>query len=217
MTQALARILCLTATAGLLAAPGCNIVAPIAYLVHGPEKVKKVYTLDKNKTTVVLIDDLNNNVPRRALRVAIGEETEKTLLKQKTVKDMVSTQSAMAAAGTDKSGKPLSTAEVGAAVKSEIVIYATVDAFTLTPDGASLAPIAKVRVKVIDAAKDVRLWPEDPHGFPVTVRPNAKAKDLPSSTSSRYKIEDELAAQIGAEIAGLFYDHEAPKGLKAPE
>lgn len=217
MTHAFVRSLCLISLVALLAAPGCNIVGPIFYLVHGPEKVKKAYTLDKTKTTVVLIDDLNNNVPRRALRVTIGEEAEKTLLKEKTVKDMVSTQSALAAAGTDKSGKPLSTAEVGAAVKAEVVIYATVDAFSLTSDGAALSPIAKVRVKVIDTAKDVRLWPEDPRGFPLTVRPFAKAKQLPTSTSARYQVEDELAKQIGGEIAALFYDHEAPKGLKTPE
>src|SRR6185295_7213143 len=116
------------------------------------ERVKKVYTLDKSKSTVVLIDDLGNSVPRRVLRVTIGEATEKVLMKEKLVKDVISTQSAMAAAGNDKSGKPLSIAEVGAAVKAEIVVYATIDTFTLTPDGSTLSPMAKARVKVIDAA-----------------------------------------------------------------
>lgn len=213
-----ARLVCLAATfLGLLCAHGCNLVAPIYFLVHGPEKVPKSFTLDRSKTTVVFIDDRMNNVPRRSLRVVIGEETEKAILKQKLVKDVISTQSAMAAAGTDHDGKPMSITEIGAAVKAQIVVYATVDSFSLTTDGTTLAPVGRVRVKVIDAVNDTRVWPEDPQGHVLTVRPAAKARELPTATASRYQLEDELAKQIGGEIAELFYDHEAAKGFKVPE
>lgn len=202
---------------GLLAAPGCNIVAPVYYLVHGPEKVKASYTLDKKASIVVFIDDRGNSVPRRALRVTIGEEAEKELLKQKVVADMISTQSALAAAGTDKAGQPMSTTEIGESVKAQFVIYATVDSFSLSPDGSTFAPTTKLRVKVVDVAKDTRLWPEEPRGFPLVVRLNAKAQELPTGTSARYQAEDELAAQAGLELAQLFYDHELAKGIKVPE
>jgi hypothetical protein len=197
--------------------PGCNIVAPIAYLVHGPEKIKKVHGLEKDKSTVIFIDDRSNRVPRRSLRILIGEEAEKTLLKQRVVKDMISTQSAMAAAGTDRFGKPLSNTEIGEAVKAQVLIYATVDSFSLSPDGLALAPTVVMRVKVIDVEADKRVWPEDPEGYRVMVRLPASAKTMPTSISGRYQVEDDLARRAGLELAQLFYKHEANKGVKVPD
>jgi hypothetical protein len=197
--------------------PSCNIVAPAFYFVHGPEKAKKLYELDKKKTAVVFVDDRSNRVPRRATRIAIGEQAEQTLLKEKAVKDMVSAQSAIQAAGTDREEKPAAITEIGQAVKADIVIYATVDEFTLTRDGQTFAPSATVRVKVIDAAGGKRLWPESATGQVVPVRLSPKTDDLPTSTAGRFAAEDELARQAGMEIAWLFIDHEAPHGVKDPE
>jgi hypothetical protein len=198
--------------AALLA--GCNIVGPAYYLIHGPEKVKKQYTLDKAKPTVIFIDDRANRVPRRTLRLAIAQEAEKNLLKSKTVVDMISAESAMLAAGHDRYEQPIPIAEIGRAVKAEQMIYATVDGFTLSPDGQTYSPVAQLRVKVIDATSDKRLWPTEDGGFPITVHVVSKTSPMPTSTSSRYQAEDELAKQIGLELAWLFIDHEAEHDLK---
>ena len=206
----------LAGAAGLLGA-GCNIVGPAYYFIHGPEKAKKLYELDPKRTTVVFVDDRSSRVPRRASRVAIGEQAEQTLLKERVVKDMVSSQSAIQAAGTDREGKPASIAEVGAAVKADVVIYATVDEFSLTRDGQTYSPGAVLRVKVVDATGNARLWPENPAGHVVSVRLSPKTSDLPTSTAARFQAEDELARQAGQEIAWLFMDHEAPRGIKGPE
>lgn len=201
----------------VLACAGCNIVGPAYYLVHGPEKVKKSFTLDKKKSTVVFIDDRANHVPRRALRVIMGEEAEKTLLKERVVQDMITAQSAMTAAGSDRDGKPMSVTEVGESVKAQIVIYATIDAFFLTGDGTTLSPTIDMRVRVIDVASDTRLWPEDPKGKFIRSRLIARADPMPTDTTGRYKIEDELAKLAGLEIAQLFYDHEPIRGPKVPD
>jgi hypothetical protein len=201
---------------GLGALAGCNIVGPAFYLIHGPEKTTRLYTLDKERTAVVFIDDRANRVPRRATRVVMGEAVEKVLLGERAVKDMVSTQSALAAAGKDVGGRPVSIAEIGQAVQAAVVIYATVDDFHLTPDGQTFSPGASLRVKVVDAAKDQRLWPEErPDGYPVVVRLSPRTADLPGSTAERFAAEDELARQCGREIAWLFVTHETPKGIKA--
>jgi hypothetical protein len=197
---------------------GCNIVAPAYYLIHGPEKAPKVYALDKTKTTVIFIDDRANKIPRRALRISVGDEAEKTLLKQKTVKDMVSSQSALAAAGNDHSDKPLSVTEIGEAVKAQVVIYATVDAFSLSGDGTTFAPFMKMRVRVVDVASDTRLFPpDDPKGYQLTSKMPASAHDIPTGTSARYQAEDELAKYAGVELAQLFFDHEPSHNTKVPE
>lgn len=211
------RPLALLLAAAALTSAGCNIVAPIFYLVHGPEKVKKVYTLDEKKTAVVFVDDRQSKIPRRALRVAIGEQAEKTLLREKVVKDMVMSQSALLAAGQDKQGKPISIAEIGQAVKADIVIYVAVDQFTLTQDGQSFDPFAQLRVKVIDVAADKRLWPEDAKGYPLPIKVDAKQGMLPTTTAARYQAEDELAKEVGLQLAGLFYSHEPTAKLRTPD
>lgn len=196
---------------------GCNIVGPAWYMIRGPEKTKKVHTLDKNRTTVVVIDDRGNHVPRRALRVLMGDVAERTLLKQKVVKDMVSSQSALAAAASDRSGKPLSVAEIGEAVRSEVVVYATVDSFSISPDGTTLSPTVVMRVRVVDVAKDERMWPEDPAGHRHITRMAARVQTMPTSTTARYQLEDDLAKRAGLELAQLFFDHIPNAATLVPE
>jgi hypothetical protein len=203
---------------GLAVVGGCNIVAPAYYLVHGPEKIKKEYALDKTKPTVIFIDDRANRVPRRALRLMIAQEAEKTLLKEKVVTDMISAESAMLAAGHDRYEQPIPISEIGRSVKADQMIYATVDGFTLTPDGQTYGPAATLRVKVIDTTKDSRLWPlDESRGYPLTVHVPSKTAPMPTSAAARYQAEDELAKQTGQELAWLFYDHEAEHGPKGSE
>ncbi|MBX3377382.1 MAG: hypothetical protein KF678_10320 [Phycisphaeraceae bacterium] len=200
-----------------LVCSGCNIVGPAFYMIRGPDKVKKVHTLDKNRTTVVVIDDRANRVPRRALRVLMGDVAERTMLKEKVVKDMVSSQSALAAAASDRDGKPLSVAEIGEAVQAQVVVYATVDSFSISPDGTTLSPTVVMRVRVVDVAKDERIWPEDPAGHRVVTRMAARVQTMPTSTTGRYQVEDDLAKRAGLELAQLFFDHAANQATLVPE
>jgi hypothetical protein len=213
--------LVLSASLGLGAAclflVGCNIAAPVFYFIHGPEKTPKMYDLDPKRTTVVFVDDRSNRVPRRASRLIMAEEAEKVLLSEKAVKDLVSTQSAMAAVGRDAKGQPTPISEIGRAVKAEVVIYATIDEFHLTTDGQTFAPGATFRVRVIDAVHDKRLWPDRPEGQVVKVSLRVQAGELPTSTAGRYAAEDELARQAGTELAWLFVAHETPSVVKPPE
>lgn len=197
--------------------PGCNIVGPAYYLIHGPDKDKKLFALEKERPTVIFIDDRSNRLPRSMLRGTIAKEAENSLLKKQIVKDMISSDSAAVAAGHDRYEKPMAIAEIGQAVGAEVVIYASVDQFYMSPDGQSFSPMAKLRVKVVDAKTDTRLWPEEPRGYSLTVQPHVSASELPTSTAGRYGVEDELAKQVGQELAWLFFDHEAPTGAKAPD
>jgi hypothetical protein len=202
---------------GSLLLSGCNVVGPAALLVHGPEKTKKVHTLDAEKVTVIFIDDRENKVPRRAMRIAMMQEAESQLLAKKVVKDMVAGQSALVAAGNDRSGRPVPIGEIGRAVEAQTVIYATIDEFTLLPDGQTYAPTVRMRVKVVDVATDTRVWPVDPAGHSVFVRPKLTSRDAPTSIAGRYEAEEELAKLAGVYLANLFHDHERPRGAKIPD
>jgi hypothetical protein len=200
-----------------LAAGGCNIVGPVAYFIHGPAKSKKLYELDSKKPTVIFIDDRQNRIPRRALRLAIAEQAQDILLEKKVLEDMISANSALLAAAGDKHTAPQPISEIGRAIEADIVIFATVDSFTLSPNGQVYAPQAQLRIKVISVADDTRLWPEDPMGHPIRVQARAEAKEHPSSVAARHKAEDDLARQIGIALAQLFYDHETPRGIRTPD
>jgi hypothetical protein len=195
---------------------GCNIVGPAFAIIHGPEKIPAQYELDKERTAVIFVDDRANNLPRRALRITISTEAERLMLKKEVVKDMVSGQSALAAASTEKGGELLPIADVGRAVSADLVIYVSIDEFTLSPDGQAFVPSTAMRVKVVDAINDKRLWPEDRNGYPLNVRMGAKGI-VPNSTTERAKAEDELARAAGESVARLFFKHEKPGGPKAPD
>src|SRR6185369_3165982 len=94
--------------------------------------------------------------------------------------------------------EPIPISEIGKSVQADVVIYATIDAFHLTPDGQTFQPGASFRVRVVDATNDKRLWPESkPYGEIVNVSVSPKTSDLPTSTASRFAAEDELARQAG--------------------
>lgn len=201
----------------LAGAAGCNVVAPVYLAVHGPEKAPAVFTLDKERTGVIFVDDRGNRLPRRALRVQMAEAGEKVILKKRLVKDMVSGQSALQASAADRGGKLLSIAEIGRAVGAQQVIYAAVEEYRLSPDGQTFEPSMTLRVKVIDAVNDKRVWPEDRAGHAVVVRLPSQQGSPPTGSAERARVEDALAAAAGAALSRLFYKHEVPKGPNAPE
>lgn len=207
------------AGAAVVASAGCNILGPALYFAHGPEKTPRVHELDPERTTVLFIDDRSNQIPRRVLRVAIGEEAERLMLENEVVVEgkLISSQSALAAASQDKFGEPLPVTEIGRAVKADVVVYAAIDEFTLSPDGQSFVPTVSMRVKVIDTASEERIWPAEGAGHPVRVRLPIRQGTAPTNIADQMRAEQELAGYAGRALAKLFYTHELERGVNAPE
>ncbi len=202
--------------AALLAVPGCNIVAPAVLLVHGPPKTKAAYTLDPERTTVVLVDDRDNRIPRRSMRLAMAQRVESLLLKNRAIKDVISAESASGILATDSAAKPKSITELGRDIGAKVVIYINVDAFALSPDGQTYSPFAALRITVVDCEHDKRLWPDKAGGYEHLARLPAKAEDAPSGIAGRLKVETELAEHAGQTIAELFYKHESDRNVRTP-
>jgi len=196
----------LLATAALA---GCNIVAPAYYVLKGPPKTAAVFDLDENRPTVVFVDDRASVLPRRSLREQIGQEAESTLLERKIIKkdQMISTLSALRTAAGERYGDAMSIGEIGNAIGAEVVIYITMDTFTISRDGVSLSPLVEARVKVIDVASQSRLFPPSADGFPVRIEPQTGTGQVPTSRAGRNSTENALARSLGVEVAQLFYKH----------
>lgn len=194
----------------MLALGACNIVAPAAYLIEGPPTVPAQTSLDPGRPTVIFIDDRASNVPRRSLRVIAGQTAEETMIAEDVVEqeNMIAAQSTLRAASTEDPDDPMSIADLGRAVGAEVVVYLTVDAWTLSSDGVSFSPVVSTRVKVVDAENRVRLWPQGGDGFSLRVEPPRRATDVPRTASERSEAENRLAARLGRAVAKLFYESE---------
>jgi hypothetical protein len=197
--------------------PGCNIVGPVVMIAQGPGEVEKVYELDRDKKTVIFVDDPANKIAQRRTRSQIGEAAQNALMRRNKVREenMIDTRSAMsvAANGDDT----LSITEIGQAVDAEIIIYALITQFELSTDGVALDPYSEVEVKVFDATTHTRLYP--PPGQPgYRSRFGGQRRSgnsfMPTSRTDLLRAQTELARITGEGLSQLFYDVEVPQSLR---
>ena len=195
---------------GLMAlAAGCNIVAPAFLLVHGPEKTPQAFKLDRERPTVFFLDDRGFNVRRAPTRERMAAAAERALLGAKAVDRVLDSRAATAVVSGEPRGDLLPISEVGRKVNAEVVIYVVPEVFTLSTDGQTFVPTARLRVKVLDAVADTRLWPEDREGYVLDVTATTRQGSPPADASGARQAEDEFADLVGRRLAELFYSHEA--------
>jgi hypothetical protein len=201
-------VLCLAAL--LLPLPACNIVAPAYLLVHGPEKVPPAYGLDKERPTVILVDVAPGLAVRPAVRAAIADQAGRDLLTVGAVTTMIDPRSAASMASLDRLGSPMPTSEIGRAVAADVVIHVLIESFTITPDGQTLAPVAQLRLKVIDAVAQTRLFPPPPEdeGAPVVLRRPLRTATLPERGAEWNQTELDFAQWVGTAVAQSFVEHD---------
>ncbi|MGH7130363.1 MAG: hypothetical protein ACREJO_00240 [Phycisphaerales bacterium] len=192
---------------------GCNIVGPIIYFAHGESDIPAVYKLPPDKAAVIFVDDRESKVTSRQTRALIGETAEREMLTNGASKDMIQCRNALQAAMRERYGKPLTIVEIGKAVKAQIVIYATIDTFTLSGDNSTYSPLANLRIKVIDVETEKRIFPgpDDPvEWYPLKVDIGGQAAETPSSVSDMMQAEQSLAKRAGTALGRLFYAHQPP-------
>lgn len=189
---------------------GCNILGPVAYLVHGPPKVNAQYDLDSKLKTVIFVDDRANRLPRRSLKNVIGQSAEELLIAKGAVPQdhMIAARSATMAASNETDSELMSMAAIGRAVGADRVIYVSIEGFTVTRDGATVEPIAGALVKVIDTTDDRRVWPTDRQGVPVKVQLPASGAPIPRDRSGMSQLQTVLAETLGVQIARVFLTYE---------
>jgi len=201
LTIALACLACLC---------GCNVVAPIALAFEPPPSKDAATKLDKSRTHVFFVDDRASLMPKRSLRAVIGQTAEQRLIREEILKpDMVvPSAQAMRVVEYESGDSPLSIADIGRKVGAEVVVYMTIDRWSLTRDGSSPAPTAHGRIKIIDALENERLFPGQDTGHPVTVRLPTRPGQVPDDRVERGRLERELAVALGIELAKVFFKHE---------
>ncbi len=192
-------------------APGCNIAAPVFFLVHGPPKVPAVYELDSERPTVIFIDDRGNTIPRRSLRNVIVQEAEALILEQGVIdkEKLIAGRAAMQISLIERHGELKSIDQIGQSVGAEVVIYVKMLEWKLSQDGSAVSPSAKALVKIIDATDGSRIYPPaDTDGHPLTVAAPKTAQTAPETTAEINELHVGLAHLTGRQLARMFFTHE---------
>lgn len=190
---------------------GCNIVAPAVVLASGPPKRNAVYELPPDRPTMVFVDDRDNRLPRRTLRMAIADATQTMLMESKTVKPehMIDAKVIATVTSRESTTQPMDIRTIALQSQAQIVIYVVPASFRLSSDGQTYEPSADYYVKVLDVTQDKpRLWPQEAEGKVFSVRISTRANDVPSRAADMLKAEDALAAESGRVLAELFHRHE---------
>jgi len=212
-TGTAARTLLTTlAVAATLTIAGCNIVAPAAFILHGPPKVPAAYSdLDSTRPTVIFIDDRQNKVPRRALRMTMGQVAERIMMERGIVDQasMISSRdAARIAAAKDSFNKPISVVDLAREMNAEVIIWVEIEEWTLSRDQGALSPTVGARVKIVDAKANQRIWPVEPAGWPLVAQVPTRPQDLEASRAQIDRYHEELAVFAGRELARIFYTYE---------
>jgi hypothetical protein len=200
-----------------VSASGCNIFAAGAIIVAGDPKIDQQFKLDPKRATVIFVDDRSSRLPKRSLRQVMAQEAQQILISERALTNAIDARAAFAAASADREGTPLSITGIGKAAQAEVVIWVAVDSFYLSPDGQVYQPAINMRVKVMDAVTDSRIWPEEKEGFKLTAMMRKKANYAPRSQSELAQGEIEAAKWAGTAVAQLFYRHLADQSALTPK
>lgn len=192
---------------------GCNVITPVAYAIHGPEKVQPLFVPDPEKTTVIFVDDPSSQLAQRRLRYQIADEASRRLMSKEVILDMLDSRPILNAATKERYGERTSITELGQGVGADIVIYAVVTDFSLTPQDGTFVPVANMRVKVIDTASGQRVWPDSEGGYLLDVRIQQRSSLLNDSDNGQLAIQSELASRAALGLAQMFYKHELPDSV----
>jgi uncharacterized protein YbjQ (UPF0145 family) len=196
--------------AGVLAA--CNIVAPIAMIIEGPPTIDPAFTLDKDRPTLILVDDSLNILPRPQLREMMSKRAQGDLLKERVLTKVIDSKGAYAVISRDREGHTTSLIEVARAVKADVIVGVTIDTFGAISQGNEMVLECAFRVRVLDATKETqpRVWPSAsiPEGAAFIARYRLPVSGKLDTNAEIVAAQNAIADQTGRAIAQVFYKHE---------
>jgi hypothetical protein len=167
----------------------------------------------EERPTVIFIDDRENKIPRRPLRVQAGKAAEELLLKEEVLPEgmVIGSQSALRASTGERADAPASVVDIGRRVGAEVVIFVEMKGWTLSRQPGELSPSAYALVKIIDAEANQRIWPPDPEGYELVVQLPRQPETTNLTRADRSKWEEILAEEFGRGLARMFFTHERTK------
>lgn len=203
----------------LTAVPGCDELGAALYLIEGPPKKEAVFELDPRRSTVILVDDRRNALPKRSLLRVMGERADLVVLNRELLRDgnLIDSRSALNAARSETRTRLKSIVDIGREVGAEVVVYVEVVRFGLTRDGQSIWPFSVVELKVFDTDENKRLFPAGGGAYQVVVPVGREPEAVNTLTRADVaELQRLLAERTGYEIARSFFETIADTRVAEP-
>lgn len=196
---------------------GCNILGPIIVATAPEPTVPAQYELE-DRPTLVFVDDRDGLLVPAGLADVIADRASEQLMNEKIITKAIRPRDATAVAKSrDKVNNLMPIDQIGETVGAEQVIYVEISSLSETVMGDQTAPVATARVKVLDVVAKKRLFPaEGVASFEyhtVSAKMKQVDEEMYRTASTRRKVRETMALQLGDEIAKLFYEHLAPDRL----
>lgn len=201
-----------------LALAGCEGPGFVAYVLKGPDKVKALYTLTKDKT-LVIVDDPSRVMGDPNLPAVIGANVgfhldQNNVLHDGQVVPPDLLSGLAARMGDDYFATPID--QIGAKLQADQVIHVLVRSVNMRVSADYYRPSAVVEVKVVDVhgggrlfpkASDATLWQARPPGIMLNVQLPHQTVDSGRRDTGTL-VARQLAERIGLKVAQLFYNHQ---------
>jgi hypothetical protein len=190
----------------------CNIVGPIAYIVEGPPRTPALFPLQDLKTAV-FVDDRRSVLGRTELKTVIGDAALTTLMDKSVLTETIRTRDTLTVArAQDTSSNYVPMGEIGRLVGADQLIVVDMLTFRLFDQGYVPRPNAIVRIKLLDLVNETRVFPppDSVDEWHVVEHKSREFGDQynESSPAARRQLEALLAAELGIEVAKVFFEHE---------
>ncbi|MDP6545337.1 MAG: hypothetical protein QGH60_15235 [Phycisphaerae bacterium] len=191
---------------------GCSFFGWMVNVMIPPKPVAAAYELPPGGKVLVLVDDLGKPVRYEQIKRLLTEKINKLLLDNKGAEKVVSYEDVFRLTASRKDFNRLGIANIARELGASQAIHVYLDEFSLKDNPSISLWHGKlgVSVRVVDIEGNTK-WPIDqPSGHKPEAAETPQVDD-PSPTYGA-KVAAELADEMSAKIARLFYKHSEPRG-----
>lgn len=184
---------------------GCALPFAILEKMFPKEKIPARFVLPAGKRVLVFPDDMLHPVGYPPVKRVLARRLGELLAEHELVAETIAYDSLVDLRNAETDFNRMAVATVGRRLGAELVVYVSIDGFSLKdmPVDTLWRGRFSCKVRVVDV-RNGRLWPDESAGFPVKV-----VEPIAENTSEAYGAElaDKLAKRLAEGVCGLFHEH----------
>jgi len=189
----------------LFSSAGCQVIPAVLEKMFPKQKVPPKFVLPRDKVLLVFPDDLQNPVTYPPIKRRMAEKIVATLIERKAISKAVDYDELLKLESNRDDFNLLSTPKIARLVGAQVVIYISIDRFSLkdNPIDTLWRGTLSGRVKVVDVEKG-QIWPDETGGFPIEI-----VEPPTDNAYESYGVElaNKLADDLAEKVCDLFSFH----------
>ncbi len=182
---------------------GCQLPVAILAKLFPKEKVPPKFVLPENKTILFFPDDLKCPMLYSPIKRIMSEKANELLIQNSLAAETIPYDKLIDLRNAEINFNSMKIPKIGRRVGANLVIYVSIEEFSLKDNPVDTLWRGKlaVKVRVVDVYKG-RIWPDESDGFPISV-----GEPMTENPSKYYgsELSRKLAERMAEEICGLFH------------